>query len=525
MFDLAIRSGTIIDGKGSKPYRADVYVSNGKIACISTSDEKHPAREAIDASEQIISPGFIDSHSHDDFVFGSDPYNTPKLTQGVTTVIVGNCGMGTAVAPQDSACLYEYESGVIGKNPLQPPTAFSHYLTYLQEALPAMNVGILVGHIPLRVAITGFASRPLTLPEIQKLEDLASECIEQGALGLSTGLMYQPIYHAKTQELVALGRVASRSKSILTFHMRDYSANLTKALEEVCHVAQISAAKVQVSHLRAGGKSNRGKPRKAIEFIETAIQDGIDIGFDDYPYTAGASLLSQILPQWLIDGGTGQALERLKDSGIRRQALDELNGLSSSISVLSEAGANNILILGVRTQVNKKFEGMTISDIANRANSDPAEILLRLYEEEEGHISIAADWFAQDDVNAVIEHPLSIVISDGIHTEGKPHPRLFGAFPKFLRNYAINGSLRLEEAIRKITSAPANRYGLGKIGAVETGYQADFVIFDPKSLRDNATYNAPTNLAEGITYVIVNGCIVLKNGQTTRARPGRILMS
>ena len=155
---------------------------------------------------------------------------------------------------------------------------------------------------------------------------------------------------------------------------------------------------------------------------------------------------------------------------------------------------------------------------------EPAEVLLRLYEEEEGHISIAADWFAQDDVNAVIEHPLSIVISDGIHTEGKPHPRLFGAFPKFLRDYAINGSLRLEEAIRKITSAPANRYGLGNIGAVETGYQADLVVFNPESLRDNATYNAPTNLADGITYVIVNGHIVLKNGCTTGARPGRILM-
>jgi N-acyl-D-amino-acid deacylase len=519
VFDLAIRNGTIVDGKGNRAFKSDIYVLDGCVAKVAKG-ESLPARENIDACGLVVSPGFIDSHCHDDFVFATDPYNMPKLYQGVTTVVVGHCGMGAAVAPDNAGELYEYEAGVLGRVPANPPTTLQGYLSFVERSAPAMNVGVLVGHIPLRVAMTGFEGRALAGPEIVRLEESAWRALEQGALGISTGLMYQPIYYADTAELVALGRVAAKSNTILTFHMRDYTTNLMRALEEVCDVAKVSGAKVHVSHLRAGGRSNRGKPAKAIEFIEAERRDGIDVGFDDYPYTAGASLLSQVLPQWLIEGGINKALDRLRDHSLRSKARDELNEPGS---ILNEAGPESIFVLGVLTKGNKRYEGMTIADISVNLKLDPAETMLRLYEKEQGHISVAADWFDQTDVDTVTEHPLSAIISDGIHTEGKPHPRLFGAFPKFLKDHAIDGPLSLEEAVRKITSAPALRLGLRKVGVIEEGYQADLTIFDPKRLRDTATYSNPTSRAEGVSHVLVNGRVVLKDGKVTGARPGRII--
>lgn len=509
MFDVAILGGTVVDGSGKPRFGADVYISGDKIALIHGGSEKYPSKAAIDASGLVVSPGFIDMHSHDDLYVASDAFNTPKLSQGVTTVVVGHCGMGTAVAPENSAALYDYQAGVLGAESGAKPESFADYLGFLDGAGSAVNVAPLVGHIPLRVAVAGFEGRLLSGSEMARMEQLAESAMEMGAFGISTGLTYQPVYHANPEELVVLGKVVARHGGLFTFHMRGYGSDLLDSLDEVIEVAKRSGARVHVCHLRTN-RSNRDGIRKAIQRIEAALDDGVDIGFDNYPYTAGASILSQSLPGWLVEGGVERALARLNDRTLRNRAIDEMD------ERLTMSGPGNTMILGVRTDSNKRYEGHRLSEIAEDKGTTPGEAALNLYEAEEGRVSIASFVFAEEDVDLVNEHLLSIIISDGIHTEGKPHPRLYGTFPKFIRQCSVEGGLGLEEAIRKITSAPAAKMKLGDRGLLKEDLYADITIFHPEEIEDTATYENPISLARGIRHVLVNGRTIVSSGEIVR---------
>jgi N-acyl-D-amino-acid deacylase len=505
VFDTAVLGGVVYDGSGQPGFRADVYLSDGKIALLHRGSEKFQSRKTIDAIGMAVSPGFIDMHSHDDLVLCKDRFNTPKVTQGVTTVTVGNCGMGAAVASRYSDEIYDYQTGVLGPIVTDAPRSFEKYLESVESSKPAVNVVPLVGHIPLRAAVSGFEGRSLSTSEMARMSEITRAILRQGALGISTGLTYQPVYHSSTDELIALGRIASESGALFAFHMRGYGANLLDSLSEVIQVAKESGSRVQVSHLRTS-KTNQGAVREAVRMIEGAIESGVDIGFDNYPYTAGASILSQVLPDWLVEGGVEKALARLSDSALKAKAISEMD------RYVSRNGPDCTLILGVKTEASKRFEGLRLAVVAQEMGVTPGEALLSLYEKEQGRVSIASFSFAQEDVDFVNRHPLSIIISDGIHTEGKPHPRLYGTFPKFIREYALEGDMPLEEALRKITSAPAHRLRLQLRGLIREGYHGDLTIFDPKAIRDTASYENPTCYAEGIKYVLVNGETVVCNG-------------
>ena len=518
-YDLAVFNGTIIDGLGTPGYKGNIFLRDGKVGRICSKGEQFSSKKCIDAEGLVVSPGFIDMHTHDDFIFHDDPWNMPKLTQGVTSVAVGSCGMGTAVSEVNIDGLYTYQTPVMGQ--LFPKvSSVEDYFRFVEDCNPAINVAIQVGHIPLRVAVAGFEGRHTTEIEQQAMAEMAYRALKLGCIGISTGLQYQPVDQSDEKELLTLARVVKEFDGLFSFHMRDLFTGFLEALDEVIALGKNSKARIQVSHLRCYGRSNYGKPIEALARIEKAVTEGVDIGFDNYPYTAGATTIAMVLPKWLVEGGTEKSIARLRDPELDARVEEELRAPDS---LVPQAGSDNIIILGVNTPENKQFEGSTLAEFAIAKKSEPIKALLNLYQQEQGQLSVAVNWYSQQDVDAVMEHPEAIVISDSIHTRGKPHPRLYGAFAKFLKEYASK-ALTLEESIRKMTSAPARRMGFADIGVLKPGYKADIAIFDITKIEDIATYAEPRRFSRGIEHVIVNGEVVFSEGATTGSRPGKLLL-
>jgi N-acyl-D-aspartate/D-glutamate deacylase len=486
--DLLIRGARIVDGSGGPASSGDLAVRGDRIAAISPSLDPADAGRVVEAGGRVLAPGFVDVHSHDDVAVLLDHEMAFKTSQGVTTEVVGNCGFGPA--PRHLAAGF-------GRN-LYPgrkiPDWDGHagYLARIDADPPSLNVAALVGHGTLRSAAMGSAKRRPTGAELEEMVDLLREGLEAGAVGFSSGLIYEPGLHAETAELVALARATAGVGGLYATHMRNESLSLVESVAEAIRIGEEGGVPVQISHHKASGRLAWGLVERSLERIDEARRRGLDVTADQYPYTAGSTILAAV-----IGGLTGQVDED------RRMPPED-------VVLVSCPGSPEV-------------EGRSFADLARESGEAPGDIARRLVDENGGKVWVVMHLMCEDDVCTVLRHGSTMIGSDGIPMDaGKPHPRLYGTFPRVLGHYVRErGVLGLEEAVHRMTGMPAAKFRLEGRGLLREGWYADLVLFDPDAIADRATYAEPRRTAAGIAEVWVNGTTVFRDGRHTGARPGR----
>ncbi|HVQ30621.1 MAG TPA: D-aminoacylase [Vicinamibacteria bacterium] len=523
-FDLVLRGGTVLDGTGAPAFTADVAVKGDAIAAVGDIAATQAAR-AVDARGLHVSPGFIDMHSHSDGSILSYPGAESRARQGITTEVTGNCGSSAAplagVAAENSR-RSNAEDGVETSW-----TDVASFFTRLERTRFAVNQAMLVGQGTLREGIVGADDREAKPEELDRMVRALEEALEQGAVGLSTGLEYTPGRYTPTAEIVALSRVVARRGGFYASHIRNEERQLLEAVDEAIRIGRLAGVRVQISHVKASGRGNWGKQVASLGMIESARRDGVEVLGDAYPYTAYSTGLTVTFPSWALDGGDDATLKRLhgpERERIRREVDDYVRH--------GDPGDYDLIVIaGVRTEANRRFVGKNLAEVAAEWKVDPSEALLRIVDEEDTSVSYIGHGMSPENVERVLRHPLVMVGSDGYAMApvgrallARPHPRSYGCYPRVLGYYCRERkAFGLETAIRKMTSMPADQAGLGDRGRIARGKKADLVVFDAGSVRDLATFDEPQKYPEGIQHVLVNGTAVVENAAFTGARPGRVL--
>jgi N-acyl-D-amino-acid deacylase len=525
-FDLKIDGATVVDGTGAAGSRTDVGIRDEWIVALGDLS-RHPAGRTLNAAGKVLAPGFIDMHSHSDWRLWANRRAESKIRQGVTTEVVGNCGFSPAPASPDF--LDELRGFALY---LTPALDFrwrsvEEYLEAFDADGTAVNVAQLVGHGALRIAAMGFARRPPSAAELTTMQRLLGDAMETGAWGLSTGLVYAPGSYATTDELIALARVAARHRGFYASHIRGESATLLDAVDEAIRIGREAALPVQISHLKAAGRPYWGQVARALAAIDGAVEEGLDVLADAYPYTASSTTLRTLLPDWALEGGIAAMTARLADPEVRAGIRRELG--AGGHGVADRVGWEHVMVSWCGRR--KEAEGRRLSEIAAAQGVDPLEAALDLIVAEEGKASMVLFQLDEADVRRALAHPRVMIGSDGSALApygelgaGTPHPRSYGAFPRVLAQYVREQRLlSLAEAVHRMTGLPARRLGLRDRGVVRVGARADLVVFDARRVQDEATYEAPHRYPVGIEHVLVNGRFVVKDGQHTGSLPGRVL--
>lgn len=526
MLDTVIKNGRIVDGTGNPWFFGSVGIKNGVITHVGSFDIE--AKEIIDAKGQIVSPGFIDGHSHSDLLVLKDPHYDIKLQQGVTSEVVGNCGLAPApYFEENGKLLIEYVEPIIGNTSWEWPwKTVGDYIDDVKKSRISENIATYVAHGSLRIAVMGFENRPPTKNEMDKMKSLLEEGMQAGAIGLSIGLLYSPGRYASKEELAELCSVLPKYDGILSTHIRGEGNNLIPSIKEVIWIAEKSGVPLHVSHLKAAGRRNWGSVIEAISIIEDARARGMDITCDVYPYDAGSTSLTTLLPPWSLEGGVPACLERIRNKSLRAKIKEEVSEEQESWdNLVVSTGWQNVVVASVEN--NPQFNGKSILDISNVVGKDPIDTAFDLLLEEDGNVPIVYYHMSNDDVEKVIKWDYSLVISDSLGCEvGIPHPRTYGSFPRLFSKYVRETkTLTLEQAIRKITSFPAQRFKLQNRGLLLPGYKADITIFNEETINDLATYENPIQYPNGITQVFVNGMKTIENKKNLRISNGEIIKS
>jgi N-acyl-D-amino-acid deacylase len=530
-----IKGGRIIDGAGNPWYRGDLAIKDGRIQGIGALSGDD-AKQVIDVSGLVVSPGFIDAHSHSD---GSTLYyrqmeNT--VMQGITTVVAGQCGSSPAPVNPDLRAEMERRRARVLPPEVDPRitwTSFDDYLNLEEADGLGVNIAHLVGHGAVRIAAMGYEAREPTLSELVRMRELTTEAMEAGAYGLSTGLIYPPGIFAKTDEIIELAKIAARYGGVYDSHIRGEGRALMASLREAIEIGERVGIPVQISHHKAASKTVWGKSVETLKMLEDARERGVDVTVDQYPYRAGSTSLVTVLPPWAHEGGMERLLKRLEDPELTaRMERDIVEGILGWENFGGELGWENIYVTSVKSDENKVVEGKNLCEIKElRGDPDEFTSLFQLLSEEEGAVSMVLFAMKEDDVRRIMAHPLQMVGTDsgsasptGFMRRGKPHPRSYGSYPKILGRYVReHGVLRLEQAIRKMTSFPAQRFGIHDRGLLKPGMWADIMVFNPETVIDKATYQDPHQFPEGIEYVIVNGEITAEKGEYRNVLAGRTL--
>ena len=499
-YDLVIRNARIVDGTGNSWYRGDLAVRGDTIARIAARIDAS-AQRTVDARDQVLAPGFIDIHSHARRNIFEVPTADSSVRQGVTTLIEG---------PDGSSPL-----------PLGP------FLEKLAAARPAPNLGTFVGQGSVREAVVGVVNRPATTPELQRMRELVRAAMTEGAFGLSTGLFYIPGTFTTTEEVVELARVAGALGGIHISHMREESSRVLASVRETIEIGEKGGLPTQVTHHKVIGTANWGRTVDTLRLIDEARARGIDATIDVYPYTASATgIAAALLPAWAQEGGTAAMMKRLKDPGARADIRNETMRI-----IRDERGGGDPKNVQLsRCEWDSSLDGKRLSDVTRIRGLEPtlpnaAETALWLVEQGNcGGIFHAMD---EHDLQRILRHPAAMIASDSdvaVFDRANPHPRAYGTFVRVLGRYVREQKvLTLEDAVRKMTSLPAQRLGLSDRGVVREGLKADVMLFDPNLVRDRATFEQPHQYAEGVTLVVINGEVVFENGAMTGKRPGRVL--
>lgn len=522
MLSTILENASIIDGSGRARYVTDVGLAHDRIALIGDLRESD-ARVRIDCTGQILSPGFIDVHSHSDELWLALPRCDGKIAQGVTTEIGGNCG--TSAAPLAKIALQKMQRSARHYGIDVDWRSFDDFFSSIERNGVALNVASLVGLGTTRSLIAGESERRLESDEIDAQARLVRDACEQGALGVSSGLIYPPSQYADEAELIAMSIAARESGApVYASHIRNEGDTLLEAIEEALRVGAGANVGVQCSHHKAQGKKNWGKVHRSLEMIDRARSRGQRVHADVYPYVASWTELATILPDDVRFGGTGATLKRLRDP-------KTATAVALNLSLRSTNDWHDILITSVGSQRNEELAGMRMDDIARRWGIGAPAAAIRLLQEEELEVEAAFFTMSEDDVATVLSADFMCVGSDasaralsGVTARGVPHPRTFGTFARIFGRFVRGrGTLHTEEAVKRMTSTPARAFGLSGRGLIEAGNFADLVIFDESRICDTATYERPYAFPVGIDHVFVNGRAVISSGEFTGAMPGRVL--
>ncbi|MBI2873890.1 MAG: D-aminoacylase [Firmicutes bacterium] len=527
MLDLLIKGGWILDGTGSHARRLDLGIVAGRIVFLAPPPAP-AAAQVIDVQGRFVTPGFFDLHAHSDLRLLQDPRAESKVFQGVTTETVGLCGY--SCAPLHGPSGTELAGEIEDEYGFRPAwDSFGSYLAALEERGTAVNVAGFVGQGTIRQMAAGFKAGPVNRDGMRLMQRLLTESLAEGAFGLSTGLIYPPGCYADTGELVELAACLAARGGIYTTHLRDEGDDLLPAVAEALTIGERAGVPVHLCHHKAAGRRNWGKTGASLAMVDAARRGGQDVTLDVYPYLATSTVLSAVLPPWVQEGGPLCALERLTGGEIRDRIKAELEGRASQEPGIWE----DIVISHVRNPALAHLQGRSLARIALDSRVRPVEMLMDLLVEEQLKVSMIRFAMGDDDLDRVIRHPQSMIGSDAgarsfrNHlTEGRPHPRCFGTFPRILGHYVRErGVLSLAEAVRKMTSLPASRLGIRDRGVIDKGFWADLVVFDPLRIRDRATYEDPFQPPEGISLVIVNGRVVVRDGRHSGLLAGMVLKS
>jgi dihydroorotase/N-acyl-D-amino-acid deacylase len=472
-----------------------VLIEGDRIAGIDRRIDR-PDVARMDVAGRVIAPGFIDAHSHSDLQVLEN--RREKHMQGVTAEVVGNCGFSAFPSGACDEAVREYANNILhGGKTWKWPDA-GGYLADVEQASQS-GVRALTGHGTLRTAFAGTRQGAVEAPVLDEMAAVLDACLAAGSVGFSTGLMYAPGSSAPREELHDLCSVTARRHAIYCTHMRSYSWDLLESTQEQLDLARSSGCRLQISHFQAVGRANWDKQSEALELMEQAARDGVDVEFDSYPYLAGSTVLSQLLPQPALEGGTAALIARLLNPAKRAEiAKATQDGMAQ--------GWTDILISGVKSEANDRLVGQTVAEIAAERSCEPIQAVLDLLVEEEADVKMISFNQSEDNLRELLTHPRCTVISDGFYVSGRPHPRLFGTFPELLGKYCREKKwLTLEQAVHKITAKPAARFGFLDAGRLRLGAQADLVVFDPQRIGSPATYSNPEQPPTGIERVYRKG--------------------
>ena len=515
MLDLKITGGMVYDGTGRPGVRADIGVTGGHITDVGDLSRAE-ARRALDARDRLVCPGFIDTHSHSDAYLLLEPSAASKLYQGVTTEVVGNCG--SSAAPRFGQARLPSDWQAFDYPGFWRSTA--EYRVILERVVPAVNVVALVGHNVLRGSVVGYDGRAATPDELAAMTRLLAESLDAGARGLSTGLIYPPGMYATAAEIETLAREAGARGGLYTSHMRSEGRQLIEALEETIAVGRATGVRVQVSHLKTSGRANWSLIDRALETIERARAAGVEVAADRYPYVSSCTELDVIFPNWATEGGHAAELARLRDPATRAR-------LRADVLASRQEDYWGIVTIGSSKAQNGRFQGRLLAEAAAELGMEPVDAALYLIETDALGTSAFFQGMNEDNLWRILAQPYVMLGSDasvrapwGPLSRDYPHPRAYGSFPRFIRAALDGHTVPLEEAIRKMTSLPADWFRLAGRGRLAPGAAADIVVLDPAAVRDRATFAAPHQLAAGILHVAVNGTCELEDGKLTGNRAG-----
>jgi len=527
MGNIILRGGMIVDGTGSPGYSGDVLIDGDKIRQIGKL-EAGIAGEEFDVYGLVVSPGFIDLHTHTERTIFKNPLGDSKVMQGVTTEVTSNCGIGPFPAnPSRRADLEMYVSMLSGSLPEGGIkwTDFSGFATVVEKANPGINLAMLVAHGAIRIAVVGWDDRPPAETELTQMQKMLEESLKQGAWGMSTGLIYPPGKFSRQDELIALAKTLAKYETIYTSHVRGESATLADSIEEAITLGRESGARVQVSHLKAIGKPFWGQALAGLQRIESARAEGVDIWADQYPYEATATSLGALLPGWVQEGGINVMLQRLSSPEMRERVL---TAIGQEMNV--RGGPGRVKIATVATADNQQWVGKSIQDLSLARNINPAEAVRQILFEESGRVEAIYFSLGEIDLEGIMQSPNVAVGSDGqvMNPERdraeNVHPRSYGTFPRVLGRYVREKKiLSLEMAIHKMTGLPAKIMRLPERGLISKGMKADITIFDPAKIIDKADFTNPHQYPEGIYLVLVNGTVAVRESQLTGAGRGEVL--
>jgi len=524
---ILIKNGFIIDGTGEKGYPGSVIVDNDLISAVGEVDLNQAFDQVLDAQDRVIAPGFIDTHSHSDVQVLVNPHIEPKIRQGITTELLGQDGISMAPLPKQYISPWRKNLAGLDGDSDAIDWGFETtdgYLRLMEKAGIGLNEAYLVPHGNIRMEAMGLDNRKPTAAEMAKMCAITRREMTAGAFGLSTGLIYMPCAYADVTELVALCKVVAEYDGVFVIHQRSEADTILDSMREVIDIGRRSGVKVHFSHFKVCGRKNWDAIDQVLELLEQAQKEGIRVSFDQYPYVAGSTMLGVILPPWVHDGGTDKLLARLESPELRQKMIRDIEtGIPGWDNFVDFAGLDQIFVTSVKNAANEDLIGKNMIEIGQIRGKDPYNATFDLLYQEQNAVGMVDFYGTEEHIIRFLTRPEQNVCTDGL-LGGKPHPRVFGAFPRVLGKYVREvKALTLEDAVRKMTSKPAEVFGFSRRGRLRPGNFADIVVFDPETIIDKGTFVEPVQYPAGIEYVLINGDVVVRQGTYDRKLAGKVL--